>query len=183
MNIQQIFLKNWKLICYLECLFIHQLQSFLPHPKEIKWIIKKPVKYISSPKKIKFYLFFFFLYNFKKAVRLIFAVFLSKQINEFIKNSIKHKRPYQTYNWIKSDTKKENSYSLPSMSIQYTTIIYPIICNELKIPYLSNILYLLVSSSRILRGLHYPHDVIISTFIGWIIKKIIMDKNFDFIFL
>tara|TARA_B100000678_G_C18202128_1_gene499908 strand:- start:454 stop:1005 length:552 start_codon:yes stop_codon:yes gene_type:complete len=183
MNIQQIFLKNWKLICYLECLFIYQLQSFLPHPKEIKWIIKKPVKYISSPKKIKFYLFFFFLYKFKKGFRLMFVVFLSKQINEFIKNFIKHKRPYQTYNWIKSDTKKENSYSLPSMSIQYTTIIYPIICDELKIPYLSNILYLLVSSSRILRGLHYPHDVIISTFIGWIIKKIIMDKNFDFIFL
>ena len=113
----------------------------------------------------------------------MFAVFLSKQINEFIKNLIKHKRPYQTYNWIKSDSKKKNSYSLPSMSIQYTTIIYPTICNELKIPYLSNVLYLLVSLSRILRGLHYPHDVIISRFIGWIIQRVIFDKNLDFIFL
>ena len=111
------------------------------------------------------------------------AVYLSKQINKFIKNIIKHKRPYKTYNWIKSDSQKENSYSLPSMSVQYTTIIYPIICDELKIPYLANILYLLVSTSRILRGLHYPHDIIISTFIGWIIKKIIMSKSLDFIFL
>ena len=39
------------------------------------------------------------------------------------------------------------------------------------------------SVKGVLRGLHYPHDVIISTFIGWIIKRVIFDKNLDFIFL
>jgi len=182
MIIKQTFFEYWDKICYLECLIISQLQSLLPHPKDIKWIIKKPIKYISSPKKIKFYLFFFLLYKFQKGFRLMFAVYLSKQINEFIKNKIKHKRPYKSYNWIKSDSNKENSYSLPSMSVQYTTIIYPVIFDELEIPYLANILYFLVASSRILRGLHYPHDIMISTFIGWIIKKIIMGKSLDFIF-
>ena len=78
-------------------------------------------------------------------LKLEIALQISVKLNDNIKKIIKHKRPFQKYDWIKSDSKKkENSYSLPSMSVQNTMLIYPVMFNSLKIPYIANTLYWIV---------------------------------------
>jgi len=157
----------WNSCCYYQCLFIYSLQYLIPHPKKIIWIIKKPVKYISASKRLKWYILTFCLYDWRMGLKLEIALQISVKLNDIIKKIIKHKRPFQKYDWIKSDSKKkENSYSLPSMSVQNTMLIYPVMFNSLKIPYIANTLYWIVVISRILRGLHYPHDIVLSTILG-----------------
>lgn len=161
-------------LCYYQCLLIYSLQYLISHPKEIEWIIKKPVKYISSSKRIKWYILAFCLYDWKTGIKLEFALQISVKLNDVIKEVIQHQRPFQKYKWIKSDSKKkDNSYSLPSMSVQNTTLIYPIMFNSMKIPYIANTLYWIVVVSRIIRGLHYPHDIILSTILGTKLKDLL----------
>tara|TARA_B100000586_G_C19839669_1_gene314022 strand:- start:13 stop:564 length:552 start_codon:yes stop_codon:yes gene_type:complete len=157
----------WDSCCYYQCLFIYSLQSLIPHPKDIVWIIKKPVKYISASKRLKWYILTFCIHDWKTGLQLEVALQISVKLNDIIKEIIKHRRPFQKYDWIKSDSKKKtNSYSLPSMSVQNTMLIYPIMFNSLNIPYVASSLYWMVVISRTLRGLHYPHDIVLSTILG-----------------
>ena len=61
----------WDSCCYYQCLFIYSLQSLIPHPKDIVWIIKKPVKYISASKRLKWYILTFCIHDWKTGLHLL----------------------------------------------------------------------------------------------------------------
>lgn len=167
------YAKNiWENICYIECIFIYQIQLIIPHPKKMRHILKKPIKYFSSSKKMYYYSYLFILYDMNKGIKLITLIYVSSLISNLIKNTIQHRRPYQMYNWIKSDSQKLMSYSLPSRSVQTAIIVYYTIFSELKIPYIANILCSLIIISRILRGLHFIHDIVIAIFLGTLLRNL-----------
>ena len=101
--------------------------------------------------------------------------FISRYINLIIKNIFRRNRPYVTHPEIlineKTAKKKLNTYSLPSNSIQTSLIFYMVlldsmsfISHPLKIIILTAIT-LITSSAKIIRGLHYPTDILLSILI------------------
>ena len=103
---------------------------------------------------------------------------LSRIINKYIKNFFQIRRPYVLDNKLKSvviNKDKSKSFSFPSNSIQNTFIVYSCLLHffAYQYKYLHNyILFIicgLISFIKLLRALHYPHDIIV----GIIIAKIL----------
>ena len=133
-------------------------------------------KYIKISKKLtktnRYYIYFFilFYYNYLLFIKTVLVFYASRIINTFIKNKIKQKRPYNNYTHIKYYNKQKDSYSLPSQSIQSIVIVYnayKMIFNSLFIDIYFGFIIGLLCITRMFRGLHYPHDFIIS----WLIAK------------
>jgi hypothetical protein len=98
-----------------------------------------------------------------------------RQFNIYIKNLVKQDRPYNMFpDEICYYTKKKNTLSFPSQSIQSWVIVYNIIYYYYPYYYvkLYSILCLsILGFTRIYRGLHYPHDIIISYLFASYISK------------
>ena len=107
----------------------------------------------------------------------LFSVSFAKETLEELKdlslNELAKLLPTKRRRTIKrglSDSQKLMSYSLPSRSVQTAIIVYYTIFSELKIPYIANILCSLIIISRILRGLHFIHDIVIAIFLGTLLR-------------
>ena len=97
--------------------------------------------------------------------------YLSRRINIIIKLYFKRRRPFLKYDNILTDektrTKKENTYSFPSNSIQTSLIFYNILYTHILNfeDYKNMFLFLIIiiiSLSKMNQGLHYPSDIIFS---------------------
>lgn len=140
-------------------------------------------KLISSRKYRKLYLITFltFLLIKKDTNKILFLpkIFLlgslSRKLNLFIKYYIKKPRPYVKYNIIRTNPKtydkKKNTYSLPSNSIQTSLIFYNILfksileINGIHLVILLLIVTFITSLAKIIRGLHYFSDILLSIII------------------
>lgn len=154
-------------------------------------------KIISSRKYRYFYLYglvaYFTILYVKDRIDLLYLVYklvsilniyimgyLSRKVNIIIKLYFKRKRPFVKFNNIlvndKTRLKKENTFSFPSNSIQTSLIFYNVFIDVINFKKYKNIILLLIiiiiSLSKINRGLHYPSDIMFSvlifTFINWI---------------
>jgi len=98
----------------------------------------------------------------------IFLVYIESVIF-IIKNTVGRRRPYIKHKDVKGyDTKKPKSKSFPSSHAAYALLLILII-RKLWRP--SKLLYLfpvLMGLSRIILGVHYPSDVLVGYFIGWL---------------
>ena len=102
------------------------------------------------------------------------AGFLSRTINLFIKKLFKRRRPFVIDPTILINSKvkkKKDTYSLPSNSIQTSLIFYKVLFDTTSIidNYTCNILLFLIvlinASAKIMRGLHFPSDILLSVLI------------------
>ena len=103
---------------------------------------------------------------------------ISRVINKYIKNYFQIRRPYVLDEKLKSviiNKDKSKSFSFPSNSIQNTFIVYSCLLHFFAPQYYfvhNYILFMvcgLISFIKLLRALHYPHDIIV----GIIIAKIL----------
>ena len=158
--------------------------------------IDKISKYLSSRKYQTLYFFILIIYclyinfNIYNLLNPLIKILFIRLFSYYIKNILKWNRPFVNNPALLiniKDNKKRKSYSFPSNSIIntfsfYYIIIYDIILNiiNISIPnYLINIIIgifvLIVGYTKIKRGLHYIHDIllscILSTLINYLINK------------
>lgn len=163
-------IKKKKLNYYKSVKLINYLQK-IPY-KKFKYIIKLSKKLT----KRKYYFIYFLIilyYDTYLFIKCIITFYISRFINLSIKNTIKQKRPYNEFpneiNWYK---KQKNSYSFPSQSIQTICIIYFAFienCNSIFIHIYFLFIIFLLSITRMYRGLHYLHDILLSIWFAYII--------------
>lgn len=115
------------------------------------------------------YYFYFSLIFFQDIYRgLICVIFfnLVRQLNIFLKYRIVQRRPYNRYpDKISFYKKRKETLSFPSQSIQSCLIIYTLIYHYYPyylVKYYFTFLLTILATTRIYRGLHYPHDILIS---------------------
>lgn len=164
-------------------------------------ILDKIAKLISSRKYRRLYLILYFLIfiiskEYSKiliVINLYILSFLSRKLNIFIKLIFKRKRPFNFNNILtdkKTNLKKVDTYSMPSNSIQTSLIFYNILLSntafvnyQLKI-YILVIIIIILSLAKILRGLHFPSDILVSLIISYIctVSYEVFLKNFDYKF-
>ena len=114
------------------------------------------------------------LYKLYGIIKIYILGSLSREINIYIKLYFKRRRPFIKYNDILVDNntrfKKKDTFSFPSNSIQTSLIFYNFFLSEIIIlKFNKNIILFLItiiiSLSKINRGLHYPSDIISSIII------------------
>lgn len=137
-------------------------------------------KLISSRKYRIIYLILYFIillwYNNFNNITIIPSLYIlslaSRMINIGIKLIFKRRRPFVFSNTIlvddKTRNKKNNTFSLPSNSIQTSLTFYNILMlsidnfdNKLRI-FILTCIFFIIGTAKINRGLHYPSDLIIS---------------------
>lgn len=172
-------------IINIELYTIHLLQKYI-HPYYI-FILVSYIKYLTSFNSISVYLSIALYYDIYLFMYIVFALCISRKTNYYIKNYYKKQRPYnRNPEYITYYKKRKYSYSFPSQSILNISIIYNTIYyyNLYKfsynkyiwyecISYIYYILFVLLSITRMFRGLHYPHDIIISYLYSIFIVKLI----------
>ena len=163
-------IKKNKLNYYKSVYLIKKLQK-IPY-KNFKYIIKLS----KNLTKRKYYFIYFFIilyYNTYLFIKCIITFYISRYINILIKNTIKQKRPYNEYpNQIKWFKKQKTSYSFPSQSIQTICIIYFAFienCNYIFIHIYFLFIIMLLTVTRMYRGLHYLHDILLSIWFAYIL--------------
>lgn len=134
----------------------------------------QPIIYVSKyTTKVKSYYIYFsilFLTDLKIAITSYFLFFLLRYTVNMIKHTVCQQRPYNKYPQIIQWYKKHKlSYSFPSQSMCCINLIshaYQIVYeyNLIKI-YFRTVMWIL-ALTRIFRGLHYIHDLIISIMIS-----------------
>lgn len=132
------------------------------------------------------------LYKIINIPKIYLLGFLSRNINLFIKKIFKRRRPFVIDSTILVNEdilkKKINTFSFPSNSIQTSLLFYKILFNTFSIidTFTCNILLLLILSitsiAKILKGLHFPTDIIFSVFIFMIIDYLISNLISNIIF-
>ena len=119
-----------------------------------------------------FYATVLLIINYKNAVPPIqmglIAYSIHYPIYYIIKNTLKRKRPFESYDYIKYFIKPPDKYSLPSGHASASTITTLIILYFFPNLYLIIAWPALVSISRIVLGLHYISDTMIGFLLGWI---------------
>ena len=116
-----------------------------------------------------------FLFKIIGILNIYFLGYLSRKINIIIKLYFKRNRPFvDSKNIItdeKTKSKKKDTFSFPSNSIQTSLIFYNVlftnvICvEEFKRNLLLFLIIIIISLSKINRGLHYPTDIFFSIII------------------
>ena len=116
-----------------------------------------------------------FLFKIIGILNIYFLGYLSRKINIIIKLYFKRNRPFvDSKNIItdeKTKSKKKDTFSFPSNSIQTSLIFYNVlftnvICvEEYKRNLLLFLIIIIISLSKINRGLHYPTDIFFSIII------------------
>ena len=155
----------------IQAYYIWMFQCYYKYENVYKYI--KLSKILTKTNRYYIYFLIILYYNYLLFVKTLILFYSSRIINTFIKNKIKQKRPYNEFSQIKYYHKHKISYSLPSQSIQSILIVYnsfKIIFNTIFIDIYFCFIVGLLCITRIFRGLHYPHDFIIS----WMITNTII---------
>ena len=106
--------------------------------------------------------------------KIYLAGFISRNINLFIKKIFKRRRPFVIDPTILINDKiekKRDTFSMPSNSIQTSLIFYKVLFDTTSIidNYTCNILLFIIvlinASAKIMRGLHFPSDILLSVLI------------------
>lgn len=154
----------FSMITELEANLINQFQQLFSYQQMFPLI--KTSKILT--KKYSYY-FYFSLILFQDIYRGLIAIIffnLVRQFNIFLKSKIIQRRPYNCYpDKIQFYKKRKETLSFPSQSIQSCLIIYSILyCYYpyFSLKYYFNFLLTILAVTRIYRGLHYPHDILIS---------------------
>jgi len=153
---------------------IYYIQSILGEPVLYKDYIKK-LKIFSSWKyqKIMLLVLCFFL-PIKYILQTFLSILIARCFGLYFKNKLKIKRPFMKFNYIKYYGKrKEKSYSFPSMSTISTIVFYRNLSIIYNIHWVYYIILFSLGFTRIFRGLHYPHDILFSIFIGYSILLVV----------
>lgn len=115
--------------------------------------------------------FFFFIFEYKITLKLIFLLIISYLINTLIKNTFQLPRPNEDI--IKPIYKESGGgYGFPSGHSQNSTVLWMGLYLSFKKRYLiliSSILIILISISRLYLGLHFLFDVLGGILIGILI--------------
>ena len=180
-----MFIEN-KIINFIQKNFFTEEHSYLDYCG----------KYISSRKYRRVYLFalisYFcllllfrdmdiisFLFKMAGIINIYFLGYLSRKINIVIKLYFKRNRPFVDSKDILTDdktrSKKKETFSFPSNSIQTSLIFYNVLfSNIIDFDKYKNLLLFLItviiSLSKINRGLHYPTDILFSIIIFFLTK-------------
>jgi membrane-associated phospholipid phosphatase len=164
----------------LYCIYL--LQKYCNH--SIIFNIVYFNKYLTCIKSMNLYLSIILYYDFYLFLYMISTLYCSRTTNYMIKNYYKKTRPYNRNPlYIKYFNIRKQSYSFPSQSILnisvfYNTIYYYNIYNNTYLFIYFKLWYYLLlislSITRMYRGLHYPHDIIISYLYGLFLVKFIM---------
>lgn len=165
-----------KKIFLVEAYLINFIQIILGHPIKYKKIIKL-TKIFTSLKYQKFILIILlFILPINKSTKLIIFYYYSRKFILIIKNKFKLRRPFVRFPFIKYYGKrKDKSYSFPSTGILSITIIYGNLINFFNFNnYSLYLLIFLVGFSRIFRGIHYFHDILISYLLGNLINYLFL---------
>ena len=145
-------------------------------------IIDRTAKVITGRTYRNIYIFIYLLLlvitnDFYKIVyipKIYMTGFISRTINLFIKKLFKRRRPFVIDPTILINSKvekKKDTYSLPSNSIQTSLIFYKVLFDTSSIidNYTCNILLFIIvlinASAKIMRGLHFPSDILLSVLI------------------
>lgn len=115
-------------------------------------------------------------FDYKLSIKLGGGIILSRVSNYYIKNYFKAPRPYNRFPGAIKYYKKNKklSYSFPSQSIQNITVLYYIYSPQNSILIIFYwMVFCLVSITRMLRGLHYPHDILFSYLYSYFLSCII----------
>ncbi|VVU95400.1 PAP2 superfamily [seawater metagenome] len=113
----------------------------------------------------------------------------SRFANKFVKNLFQIKRPYVLNDSLENVTIKKDkskSYSFPSNSIQNSYVYYSILFIYLVPSYLYVRLFVvgiicsIIGFIKLLRALHYPHDIVVALIIGYLI--VLAYQNFILFF-
>lgn len=174
-------------IINVELYVIYILQKYLN--SDYIFTIINYNKYLTSIISIRLYLIFIFYYDMYLCLYIIYTLYISRKTNYYIKNYFKKERPYnRNPEYITYYKKRKYSYSFPSQSILNICVIYNTICyyNNYNsyhyeqyiwfqfINYMYYILFISLSITRMYRGLHYPHDIIISYIYGIFIVNLLL---------
>ena len=121
------------------------------------------------------YFSFIFIQNFKHGIYFCIYFNSVRALTNIIKNNIRQIRPYNKYpDTINYYKKRKDSLSFPSQSIQSTVTIYYILYYyypfRITQIYFNSIIGMLFCT-RIFRGLHYPHDMLVSYLIASLLIK------------
>jgi hypothetical protein len=131
------------------------------------------------------------LYKFYSISKIYILGRVSREINIYIKLYFKRRRPFIKYSDILTDNKtrfkKKDTFSFPSNSIQTSLIFYNFLLSEtFEVGFNKNIILFLItiviSLSKINRGLHYPSDIIFSILI-FILTKTVFYVFVNFVFI
>ena len=96
----------------------------------------------------------------------------SRLVTSGVKLLTKQPRPYNSYSTISHLAKHKTSYSLPSQSMMSSLIVQRGFLLSTRSSWLDGyfqVVIALLSFTRMYRGLHYPHDFLIS----WILVQVI----------
>jgi len=188
-----IFLK----IFLFEEFLIKKLQDTFGSPEKYRHFIKV-CKFFSKSKTQKYllkaliFLLIFFNYNkmttyellnqafiyILEYIKIIILLSTAKFINQIVKNSFKIKRPYVINNELLNvviTKDKSKSFSFPSNSVQNSFIFYNVLFKTFFYNYeylriiIVSIMIIYISFIKMLRALHYPHDILASIILGRII--------------
>ena len=98
----------------------------------------------------------------------IFLVYVESVIF-IIKNTIGRRRPYINHKSVNLyDSKKPKSKSFPSSHSAYALLLMLIIRKLWKPSKLLYLFPVLMGLSRVILGVHYPSDVLVGYFVGWL---------------
>ena len=165
-----------------ELYIIHVLQKYLilNHVN----CVSSYNKYLTSLNSIILYLSFILYHDTNLFMYIVLSLYTSRTTNRYIKNYCKKERPYnRNPGYIKYFIKRKQSYSFPSQSILnisvfYNTLYYYNVYNDYVwfnlISYVYYLLFASLSITRMYRGLHYPHDIIISYLYSIFVAMVVM---------
>ncbi len=157
----------------IEANLIHNYQTMVPY--HYIYPLIKCSKLLT--KHYSYYLYFLTIAAYEPwlFLKVWLGFILIRRINSYIKVNIKQLRPYNAYpEQIRFYKRQKFSYSFPSQSVQSLTYIYSVIHRLYPNPYISLYFYgilLMLALTRTYRGLHYPHDIIISYLSSIIFSK------------
>ena len=109
------------------------------------------------------------------AVMLIIVHRLSRTINHATKWIVRVPRPTKSFPWLKCDKKKsmEASFSFPSMSVQSVTLVYKLVGERYSVLWMYWPVFTIIATTRVWRGLHYPHDIFMSYTMGSLLIHVV----------
>jgi len=157
-----------------EASFINGMQRATKYEDIIPMI--KLGKFITRKWNVLYFIFITFYFDYWLSLKLGIGIIVSRTSNYYIKRYFKAPRPYKRFPCAIKYYKKKNkiSYSFPSQSIQNITTLYYIYLPESIILILLYWLILfIVSITRMIRGLHYPHDILFSFIYSYYIASMI----------
>jgi len=185
-----------------EVLLIQYLQGIIGNSPLLVSIISMFSSLASAEMSVFIICFFYWSYNRKIGLHLAMSLLFSSCTNSLIKNLFLRNRPYFVNEEIEclrpvepefdiNDMAKQG-YSFPSGHANNIASLIYTLYSEFKnkhVLYIGNIIIFLVALSRVVLGVHYPSDVLVGIFIGFISILFIQymlkhfDKKITYIFL